>query len=294
MVGRIWDVGNARFIDPGALVERLVAARFVLLGEHHDNPDHHRLQAWVLQELITAGRRPAVGFEMFSLDDAPALERHLASHPADAAGLGEAVGWSKSGWPPWTLYQPIADAALAAQLPIVAANLDRATTQTLLRRGPAGLDPALAARLGLDRPPPPAVLAEMTAEIRASHCHIPIAHDVVDRMIAVQRARDAQMADRLAAAATRGGGVLIAGVGHVRTDRGVPAFLAQLAPGARAASLAFLEVQPDATRPEDYANSFGRATLLVDYVWFTPRADDQDPCEKYRRPLERLQRQPTE
>lgn len=45
LTGRIWDVSSARFIDRETLVERLAGADFVLLGERHDNPDHHMQQA---------------------------------------------------------------------------------------------------------------------------------------------------------------------------------------------------------------------------------------------------------
>jgi uncharacterized iron-regulated protein len=288
LAGRIWDVAAERFIPPDRLVARAAAARFVLLGEQHDNPDHHRLQAWVLRALIAADRRPAVAFEMFDLDEAPALARYVAAHPADAGGLGDAVGWSRSGWPPWAWYRPIAEAALAAGLPLVAANLDRETTRVLVERGIPALDPIQAARLGLDRPLAPAVRAAMAAEIRASHCDTPLSDALLDGMIAVQRARDATMAERLAAAAGPGGGVLIAGLGHVRADRGVPVALAQLAPGSPTFPVAFLQVRRDATRPEAYAAEFSSGRLPVDAVWFTPRVDDLDPCETFRAPLERL------
>src|SRR5690348_2390749 len=64
LTGRIWDVSSTRFINRETLVNRLAGADFVLLGERHDNPDHHLLQAEVLRSLIAVGRRPAVGFEM--------------------------------------------------------------------------------------------------------------------------------------------------------------------------------------------------------------------------------------
>src|SRR5206468_2640275 len=101
--------------------------------------------------LIAAGRHPAVGFEMLTVAQAPALARYLATAPADAGGLGNAVDWKRSGWPDWKLYQPIADAAIAARLPIVATNLSRATVAALRRDGVAALDPALVARFHLER-----------------------------------------------------------------------------------------------------------------------------------------------
>jgi hypothetical protein len=48
------------------------------------------------------------------------------------------------------------------------------------------------------------------------------------------------------------------------------------------ASLAFLEVTPGTTAV---------AAQPFDYVWLTPRVDDRDPCESFRKDLERL-RQP--
>src|SRR6266480_2784062 len=65
LIGTIWDVRAGVAITPETFVTRVAARRFVLLGEKHDNPDHHRLQAWVVGALIAAGRRPAVAFEMF-------------------------------------------------------------------------------------------------------------------------------------------------------------------------------------------------------------------------------------
>src|SRR5215470_11936005 len=56
LVGRIWDVWAGAFIGEDALVARLVASRFVLLGERHDNPDHHALQAKLLRAMLEAGR----------------------------------------------------------------------------------------------------------------------------------------------------------------------------------------------------------------------------------------------
>src|SRR5262249_11227032 len=63
LVGKIWDAGAAAFVSPSAMLERLSRAKFVLVGERHDNPDHHRLQAKVIAELVARGRRPAVVLE---------------------------------------------------------------------------------------------------------------------------------------------------------------------------------------------------------------------------------------
>jgi uncharacterized iron-regulated protein len=289
LVGRVWDVAVGEFIDSTSLVDRLTRGRFILLGEKHDNPDHHRLQAWLLRALIAAGRRPALGFEMFTVDDAPAIAHQLAAHPTDAVALANAVNWQRSGWPDWAMYQPIAEAALQAKLPVVATNLSPATARALGHSGASALDSALAARLTLDRQLAADTQAAMAEEIRDSHCGYASDHRV-EAMLLVQRARDAQMAESLATAGQPDGAVLIAGAGHVRRDYGVPIYLAQRAPGTSVISMAFLEVSQDKRNPPDYAARFRHQALPFDYVWFTPRVDDDDPCAAFEEQLKKLQK----
>jgi len=284
LVGRIWDVKANAFIGENALVARLVASRFVLLGERHDNPDHHVLQAKLLRAMVEAGRRPAVGFEMLATDDTPAIVRYLARSPKDAAGLGDAVNWSRSGWPEWRFYQPIAQAALDANVPIVATNLSKAATDAVRRNGLPGLGPTLTTQLRLGEPAPDMRLA-MTQELRDSHCG-QMPDNAIDRMADVQWARDARMAASIARGGQRDGAVLIAGAGHARRDRGVPLHLARQAPDASIASVAFVEVDAAAEKPGDYAARFGTDVLPFDYVWFTPKVDEADPCEKLKKATE--------
>jgi uncharacterized iron-regulated protein len=279
LAGRIWDVQRERFVDADAVVERLATARYVLLGEKHDNPDHHQIQAALVRSLLGTGRRPAVAFEMFTADQASAIARHLAAAPRDAAGLAEAVDWKHSGWPDWAYYRPIAQAALDAGVPLVAANLTPATVRSIAR-GEAGAVPAeLASRYALDQPMQPAAQARLTTELADAHCgHLSAGR--VEAMVLAQRARDAMLADSLLAA-DRDGAVLIAGVGHVREDQGVPLYLRARAPRARIAVVAPLEVREGWSRPADYAAAFdGR--LPFDWIWFTPRVDNADPCARFR------------
>jgi uncharacterized iron-regulated protein len=288
LVGRIWDVAAGRFVDESSAAARLAEARYVLLGEKHDNPDHHVLQARLIRALAAAGRRPAVAFEMLTPSQAGALARHLAARPRDAAGIGDAVNWGASGWPEWSMYEPIAQAALEARLPLVVANLDPEQVRAVSRQGLGALDAGLVQRHGLDQPLPAQVRAAMAEEIRESHCgHAPEA--LVTGMIAAQRARDARMADALLTAPGADGAVLIAGSGHARADQGVPTYLRRSAPGVRTATVLFAEVDPKRPDVESYATRF-EGRLPFDYVWFTPAVDDEDPCEKFKQQLERLRR----
>jgi uncharacterized iron-regulated protein len=289
LTGRIWDVSSDRFIERETLVERLAGADFVLLGERHDNPDHHMLQSEVLRSLIAVGRRPAVGFEMLGLDDASLVADHLAAAPNDAAGLGRAVNWNQRGWPDWTMYQPIAEAALQAELRIVATNLPLTIARKMSRDGPAALESRVMRELGLDEPLPESVFTSIAVDIRDAHCgYAP--EKSLKAMVDVQRARDAQMAQSLIVAGDPGGAILVAGAGHVRNDYGIPVYLRQKTPDKRVISIAFVEVDKQKTEAQSYALPYPDGRLPFDYVWFTPRIDDEDPCEKFKSQFDQLKK----
>jgi uncharacterized iron-regulated protein len=282
LLGRIWNPADGRPATAADVVAAAAAADFVLLGETHDNPDSHALQAWLLRRLIAAGRNPAVAFEMIDTDRGAAVDTYLAGHPGDAAGLGAALEWDQSGWPDWALYQPIVAAALSAHLPLLAAGLPRPVVRAVV-----GGHPPPEVALDLATPLAPATDAAMRAEIADAHCGM-LPAEALPGMVRVQRARDAAMAHALVEGdAAQGSAVLIAGSGHVRDDRGVPAWLARLAPGRRVLSVAFVEVDSDETDPAAYAQTFNADRLPFDFVWFTPRADRPDPCETFKTMIKR-------
>ena len=252
LAGRIWSTGRKAFVAPAELAAALAGADFVLIGETHDNADHHRLQAWLIAALAKR-RKPAVVMEMIGLEQADALGRYLAQDGADASGLGAAVAWSKRGWPPWAMYQPIAEAA---------------------RRK----------RLLLDRPLGTALDAALLKELAASHCGL-LPERVLPAMSKVQRLRDAVLADSLIDAGRPDGAVLIAGNGHVRTDRAVPWYVARRLPKARILSVMLIELDAETKRPEDGLITDPDGKAAADFVWYTPRRDREDPCESLRKHL---------
>jgi uncharacterized iron-regulated protein len=187
------------------------------------------------------------------------------------------------------MYQPIAEAALQAKLPIVATNLPLATARKMTRDGLAALDARLVKELALDRPPPEPVFATMAADLRDAHCG-QVSEPSVKAMVDVQRARDAQMAQSLIAASDPGGAVLVAGAGHVRNDYGIPVYLRAKAAGKNVISIAFVEVDTQKTAPQNYALPYANGRWPFDYVWFTPRIDDEDPCEKFKSQFDRIKK----
>jgi uncharacterized iron-regulated protein len=281
LVGKIWDVGAGRFTDEAALVAALAGADFATLGEMHDNPDHHLLQARLVRALGQAGRRPALAFEMLEPDDQPRVDASLAAAPRDADALGRAVAWDESGWYEFAMYRPIFVEGLAAGMPVLAANLPAVAAKDAVMKGPEALPEATRALLAEQEPLEPDVVASLRKEMRAAHCDAPLPEPYLDRQALAQRARDAHMASRLLEAGSAGA-VLVTGNGHARRDRGVPMTLARRAPGRRMVSVGIFEVSKGKLAPGDYAREFGGETLPFDFVVFTPVTPREDPCEELR------------
>lgn len=281
LVGRIWDQRAQRFVDEAALSRAIGDAAYVMLGEMHDNPDHHVLQARLVRAIGAAGARPALAFEMMEEDDQPAIDGAVARAPRDPDAIARAVDWRHSGWYDFAMYRPIFAAGLDAGMPIVGANLPVALAKKLAFEGADALTPALRAALAKAEPLAPELVDSLRAEMKRAHCDAPMPEKILDRLALAQRARDVQMALRLAGAGAAGA-VLVTGNGHARLDRGVPASLERESPGRPVVSVGLFEVTPGKAEPALYAEEFGKGPLPFDFVVFTPAAEREDPCAGLR------------
>lgn len=276
LVGKIWDQRAQRFTDEATLASAVSGAEFAILGEVHDNPDHHAVQARLVAA-IGAARRPALAFEMLEEDEQPAVDAALARDPGDPDAVARAVDWEHSGWYSFSMYRPIFAAGLKVGMPIVAANLPVKVAKDVAFQGAAALPEDVRAAVERAGPLSPEAVASWRAEMKSSHCDAPMPDEILDRLSLAQRARDAQMALRMSGASAPGA-VLITGNGHARTDRAVPAVLGREAAGRAVIAVGVLEVQEQLLEPAQYAKDLGAATLPFDLVVFTPATEREDPC----------------
>jgi len=275
LAGRVWDVAARRFIPTGEAEARIASADLALLGETHDNADHHRIQARLVGQALDAGRRPALAFEQLDAEAQEAIDAARASGATPAA-IGAAAGLAR-GWE-WPLYEPLVALALARGLPLVALNLSRERARAIGRGGFESLGAGETARLALEGPWSAGQARALRSALVEGHCGEDGPR--IDAMARMQRARDAVMADRLLAAGERGA-MAILGRGHARADIGVPAYLRARAPGRRVVSLGLVEVVAGASEPEGYEEA---AAGRHDLLWFTARAQRPDPCAGFGLP----------
>jgi uncharacterized iron-regulated protein len=290
LVGRMWSTTNRSFFKPESLGPALRRTELILVGEVHDNPDHHRLQAWMIREAAPPRqlrRRPTVVMEMISEDQSAALSRFLAGRRGGRStlgpeDLGRILNWEGRGWPSWSIYQPIAETALEMGLSIAYGDAGRDRIKTVREKGLAALPNRDSDRMKLSVALPQRLDAALLEELGQSHCGV-LPESSWPGMLAVQRLRDATLADQLLRADLRRGAILLTGNGHIRRDRGVPWYLAQRAPERSTLVVMLAEVLPGQTDPEAYLPRDPDGVAVVDFVWFTPRKERSDPCEAFRR-----------
>ena len=255
--------------DAGRLLTRseiqveLAKADFILLGEHHDNPQHHIQRAELISALATpnAPRQPTIVMEY--------LQRGHRVDPAlPLLEEMEQAGFSLTGWN-WPLHEPLFVAARAAGLPILGGNLSRADARRVAMQGESALDAALAAQLQR-APLSTSAQQQLDEDLNSGHCgHLPPSR--LPNMRLAQRARDAALASTLLAAETAPA-ILLAGNGHVRRDYGVARLLLESAPQRRIISIGFYESGPALEQ------RLVELRGAYDYIWITPPAEREDPC----------------
>ena len=253
-LGHILDLASGQPISPEQLVQRLAAAPRVLVGEKHDNPDHHALQLWLLRALQGQRAQGSLLLEMLQPEQ-QALVDKVQGQPVPA-DLPKALAWQE-GWD-WQLYGPIVREALQQQVPLLAANLSPGEMRQAYRHP---------ASLAGERTNAPAVKAALLEQVRAGHCGM-LPESQLPAMLAVQQQRDRRMAERLLAAPQPA--LLFAGAYHVRKDLGVPLHLADL--GAQGDSKVVLLAEVG-ERVE---------AGVADYVWYTAALPEQDYCAQLR------------
>ncbi|HUE93531.1 ChaN family lipoprotein [Pseudomonas sp.] len=257
-LGQIVELRTGALLTPEQLLERLAAAPKVLVGERHDNPDHHALQLWLLRALAAQRPQGSLLLEMLTPDQQVKVEQVRAAIAAGQApqDMLSALAW-QPGWA-WSLYGPLVQHALRQPYPLLAANLERREIMQIYAQVPQLQGPAATAQ---------PVREALLEQIRQSHCNL-LPESQLPAMLAVQQQRDRRMADALLIAPEPS--LLFAGAFHVRRELGVPLHLQDLGAAEGVQVLILAEVGSQV------------AAESADYVWYTPAQPEQDHCAKLR------------
>ena len=204
----------------------------VLLGERHDDPDHHLWQLQTLAALHVQRPRMVIGFEAFPRRVQPALDRWVAGE-LSAREFLERVEWQKIWNLPPDLYLPLFGFARLNRIPILALNVERTLTEEIRRQGWDAVPEDR--KEGVSRPAAASrAYEDYLFDVFRQHTpdqkdqRAPVRADpAFRRFVEAQTTWDRAMAEALArpartASEPRPLVVGIMGTGHVRERHGVP------------------------------------------------------------------------
>lgn len=278
LVGKLWDANSRSFIDEAALLTRLNSVDVLLLGEVHDNPQHHEFQHKLLQARIAAGARPALLMEQLDSGSQPALNAALAIANRDEA-LSAVNGLIK--FSNWQAYTELLSTAYDKQLPVIAGNVPSQRLQPVIWRGFAALEADELKRLAIEAVWSARRQQYLLGNMGGAHCG-QLRDELREGLTRSQRLRDALLADSALASVERGI-VGIMGRDHARQDVGLPIYFAARAPAARVLTIGMIEVQPGSTDPQAYLGPSASEKPPYDVLWFSARVDRPNPCAELKK-----------
>lgn len=263
-VGKVWSRRANTWISEQALIASLKGANYLLIGEKHDNPDHHQIQSLLLGRLVTS--RSVVTFEMLQQQQTSMFDISATS----LSELKSQLQWNQlnRGWP-WEFYGPLVLRVLDGGADVVGAGFDK---QELMQIYRGNIPEQYRDLMALDYSE--SLQQTLTEDLEISHCH-KLPKTQIQPMVIIQRLRDLAMAKAMKRDFGEDGeqSILIAGNFHVRRDVGVPLYLDSLDPQKRIVSLSIQEVPAEVELlPMEDENT------LYDFIWFTPAIVEKDYC----------------
>jgi uncharacterized iron-regulated protein len=227
------DSGRSRR-PADAVSAELAQRRVVLLGENHDDAEHHRWQLHTIAALHARQPRLALGFEMFPRRVQPVLDQWSAGELTEEQFLARSDWAGVWGHDP-QLYLPIFHFARMHRIPMIALNVERSLVRRVGSEGWDTVPPAEREGVGEPAPAPAPYLSFLYESYLA---HMPEAQRprrgptdedlrgpqfrrFVQSMQVWDRAMAQAIVERLSADHTPLV-VAIMGAGHLRHGHGVP------------------------------------------------------------------------
>jgi uncharacterized iron-regulated protein len=133
-----WVVPGDGKISGIEVIKRAARRSVVLLGEMHDNPEHHRWQLQTLAALHALRPEMVIGFEMFPRRVQKALDQWVAGELTESEFLA-ASDWNAVWSTDADLYLPLFRFARMNRIPMLALNIDTRLRKSVAAQGFAGV-----------------------------------------------------------------------------------------------------------------------------------------------------------
>ena len=209
------------------ILQQLLKARVVYLGETHDSLEDHQAQLKIIQEMQRQNPKIAIALEMFQRPFQSVLDGYLAGKLTEEQ-LVEQTEYDRRWRFPWEYYAPILRFAKQNQLPLLALNTPTEVTRKVATQGLESLTAEEKIHI-----PPIAEIRTDNAEYRQMLLEVFQQHQkaaqgnstAFERFLQAQVLWDETMAEKIAEFVKANPDyqvVVLAGKGHIVCDYGIP------------------------------------------------------------------------
>ena len=133
---RVYDTRRRAFSDFEMMLADVAATDVVFVGEQHDDPNTHRLEAAILEGLRRRVSAVTLSLEMFERDTQSTIDGYLAGRMAEEEFLKTARPWPRYA----TDYRALVELAKAQGWPVIASNVPRKYASAIAKSGLGVLD----------------------------------------------------------------------------------------------------------------------------------------------------------
>ncbi|HHU3405896.1 TPA: ChaN family lipoprotein, partial [Escherichia coli] len=134
--GQIYDLHSGKIISSSELLADLATAQHLIIGEKHDNAEHHQIELWLIQNLLIQRPQGSVLLEMLTSEQQPRVNQvkcWLKDNPVVRdSRVQELLNWQK-GWS-WEMYGDIVMQLLRGPYPLLNANIGREQILALYKK----------------------------------------------------------------------------------------------------------------------------------------------------------------
>ncbi len=304
LIGKIINARTGAQTDFESLIKDISTYDVIYLSEKHDNPAHHHIQHKVINSLIEKGLNPTIGFEFFSMENTPDLLNFVDAGKVTHSkkietiiekDLRKKLGWDTHSDRLWKFYYDLLQIAKKEHLQVAGIDLPKTLKKRITRKGINGITPIEKELIFSTQLTNKAYKDYMFSIFKAVHCGM--SHGKMQ-----SRQYDTWVArnDKMALSISRlhkhrkGPVVIIIGGGHTAYDLGVVNRVTAIDKTITQVNVDLKEINITPSNLLDYIQpldleGFERKPP-ADYLWFTQRVSYADPCEEFKKSLQRMKK----
>jgi len=305
LIGKMYDARKLNTISIDDLIDAIWNIDVIYLSEKHDNENQHIFQENVIQALLDKGVKPAIGFEFFSMNNTPDILNFMDSGKVKHSdsdkkiiedNLRRKLGWERQSDKMWGYYFSLLDLARENGLEAAGLDLPDSLKSRITRKGLDGLS-------GLERHQ--IVESGYSNDIYKSYMfdifkdvHCGMGHSgMQEKLYNTWIARNDKMAHSIVQMVTENPKrpvIVIIGGGHTEYGLGVIHQVRELNPVITQVNIGLREIS---VRPSELKEYLFPLELEgfdpvppSDYIRFFQRATYEDPCERFKKSLEKMKK----